>query len=317
LTDQERQADIALLAGIAAGEHAAIIQYMTHRFYAGEGDIGCEVEEIARREMLHWKWINEHIRELGGEPALERGPINIAGPDVASMMQADVELEEHCMREYEQAIAKTSNPALKRQFEHHLRDERGHREDFAKLVIEAREQAASGAEPHVPTEEEQAIIAMLNSGVAQEYAAVLQYLHQSMATDDLKVSRATLNVAIEEMKHMAQLADEVVPLGGTPAVEPDVVKIDTDDAGRLKTNVADEDAAGQLYQSQIDSLATAGKPEISDLLALIRDQETFHRETFEDLLRHAQAGAEDSTPPPKPQGPMLTVGSLLGQPQDQ
>lgn len=315
MTEQERQADLTLLQKLAEGEHAAIVQYMTHRFYAGEGEIGCEVEEIARREMLHWKWLNERIRELGGQPHLSRGEVNRSGPAIADMMRANVELEIHCAKEYEDAIGQTANPVLKRQFEHHLRDEIQHRAAFEKLVTEAEEMAEQGAPAHVPTEEEQAIIALLNTGAEHEYGAVLQYLHQSHATDDLKMSQTMLNVAMEEMKHMALFADEVAEMGGHPSVEHSPVAIENTDGARLQADIDDEAGALEMYQGQIDRLRALGRQDLADVLEYIRAQEAFHLEDFQELkkkLDEAEPGAEQEAV----KAPGLTVGSLLGQQQN-
>ena len=44
---------IALLNQDLEGEHGAIIQYLTHAYAIGEGEMACEIEAIAREEMRH------------------------------------------------------------------------------------------------------------------------------------------------------------------------------------------------------------------------------------------------------------------------
>jgi len=68
---------IALLNEDLEGEHAAIIQYLTHAYAMGEGEMACEIETIAREEMRHLDWLAETIVELGGVPSLERGEMRI------------------------------------------------------------------------------------------------------------------------------------------------------------------------------------------------------------------------------------------------
>lgn len=315
MTDEQRQADLQLLAELAAGEHAAIVQYMIHRFYSGEGEIGCEIEEVARREMVHWKWLNERIVQLGGSPALERGEMMIGGPSLADMIRKDVELEEHCIQEYTVAIERTSNEVLKRQFRMHLADEQRHRETFMELLREAEELQDSGEAPHTPTEQEESFIRMLNGNVGHEYGAVLQYLHQSHATKDIEVSRATLNAAIDEMKHISWFADAVVELGGDPVMEPaEVVRADTDE-GRMQANIQDEAHARQMYAEQIARFQEAGREDLAELVTFVRDQETFHLEDFQHLLEQVKEAGDIQASEEEVKKLRLTVGSLFGEPQ--
>lgn len=316
MESQSREADKVLLKNLIAGEHAAIIQYMMHRFYAGEGEIGCEIEEVARREMIHWKWLNERLAAIGGQPVLDRGEMNIGGPDLVNMLQRDVELEVHCIKEYEDAILATQDPVLKRQFTHHLEDEKRHKETFEHLVQEAMEMEATGAPEGEPTAENRRMIEMLNQDVSHEYGAILQYLHQSHSTRDLEMSQTMLNAAMDEMKHMALMSDEVVELGGHPHLEPaPVVVADSDEEG-LKANIEDERNAQDLYESQIREFKSFDRSDLADLMVFIRQQENFHWEDFKHLLSKKMEALEKSSDPEEFRKLQLTVGSLLGKEQN-
>ncbi len=59
------------------GEHGAIIQYLTHAYAMGEGDMACEIEALAREEMRHLDWLAETVVELGGVPSLKRGTMRM------------------------------------------------------------------------------------------------------------------------------------------------------------------------------------------------------------------------------------------------
>ena len=48
---------IELLTKDLQDEHAAIIQYLTHAYAMGEGELACEIEAIAREEMRHFDWL--------------------------------------------------------------------------------------------------------------------------------------------------------------------------------------------------------------------------------------------------------------------
>ena len=68
---------IELLNHDLEGEHGAIIQYLTHVYAMGEGEMACEIEALAREEMRHLDWLAETIVELGGVPTLERGEMRM------------------------------------------------------------------------------------------------------------------------------------------------------------------------------------------------------------------------------------------------
>jgi len=74
---------IALLNQDLEGEHAAIIQYLTHAYAMGEGEMACEIEAIAREEMRHLDWLAETIVSLGGTPNLKRGDTRMSGESVS------------------------------------------------------------------------------------------------------------------------------------------------------------------------------------------------------------------------------------------
>lgn len=315
----EKQKDRELLRELIAGEHAAIVQYMAHRYYFGENEIGAEVEEVARREMLHWKWLNERLVQIGGQPVLDRSEMDLERKSAVEMLQADVELEIHCAEEYTRAIEMTDDPALKRQFQHHLRDEYRHKAIFEHLVEEATEAEEKGETLVADTpEEKNEIINQLNRGVSHEYGAVLQYLHQSHATKDLPLSQSLLNAAIDEMKHISLLADEVVEMGGKPTLHPAPYVTSESDQQRLRDNIEDEQAARLMYAEQMETFSASGRHDLNELINFIRDQETFHLEDFEDLLEQRAPALASELEPGQTQQLKLTVGSLLGlQPDNQ
>jgi len=97
---------IALLNQDFEGEHAAIIQYLTHAYAVGEGEMACEIEAIAREEMRHLDWLAETIVELGGVPSLKRGKMRIDGESVTNWMKNDMLLEEDAINPYKEHIKK-------------------------------------------------------------------------------------------------------------------------------------------------------------------------------------------------------------------
>ena len=79
----DKDRNIALLNHDLEAEHGAIIQYLTHAYAMGEGEMACEIEAIAREEMRHLDWLTETIVKLGGIPSLERRGMRMGGKAVA------------------------------------------------------------------------------------------------------------------------------------------------------------------------------------------------------------------------------------------
>ena len=95
---------IELLNQDLQDEHGAIIQYLTHAFSMGEGEMSCEIEAFAREEMRHLDWLAETIVELGGQPCLKRGTMNTTGKTPSEWMAEDVKLEQDAIDNYTEHI---------------------------------------------------------------------------------------------------------------------------------------------------------------------------------------------------------------------
>ena len=119
-------------------EHGAIIQYLTHAYAMGEGEMACEIEAIAREEMRHLDWLAETIVELGGQPSLKRGTMNMAGKAVPEWMANDVGLEEGAITNYKKHIEMIDDPKVKRLLKRILSDEQAHHGDFLHFVDKAK-----------------------------------------------------------------------------------------------------------------------------------------------------------------------------------
>ena len=95
---------IALLNKDIEDEHGAIIQYLTHAYAMGEGEMAREIEALAREEMRHLDLLAETVVELGGKPSLERGKMIMTGKAVTAWMKNDVKLEEGAIAQYKEHI---------------------------------------------------------------------------------------------------------------------------------------------------------------------------------------------------------------------
>src|SRR4030042_854338 len=119
-------------------EHGAIIQYLTHAYAIGEGEVACEIEAFARDEMRHLDWLAGTIVSLGGPPSPERGTMNKAGKTVPAWMANDVSLEEGAIKNYTAHIKLIDDPVVKRLLRRILADEKAHRDKFEHFVEKTR-----------------------------------------------------------------------------------------------------------------------------------------------------------------------------------
>ena len=273
---------IALLNNDIEGEHGAIIQYLTHAYAMGEGEMACEIEAMAREEMRHLDWLAETVVELGGVPSLERGTMRMDGESVADWMGRNVLLEEGAISQYKEHIEAVDNPKIKRLLKRILSDEESHHGDFEHFVEKARRE---GAKDLRGTRTDR-IVKALNWGIEHEYTVVLQYLFQSYMTANEEAKEELQDQAINEMQHMGWLAEKLVDISSNPAMEHTEVDRSTKTADMLRADIRIE----QEVAAEYDRLAKeAGDPDLRDLLIRLRDHEVYHAEVFSDLLEEEES----------------------------
>ena len=189
---------IALLNEDLEGEHGAIIQYLTHAYAMGEGEMSCELEAIAREEMRHLDWLAETIVELGGFPSLKRGKMRMDGSSVADWMKNGVLLEEDAIAPYRKHIELMDDPRIKRLLRRILADEESHHADFKHFAGKAQRKGAKD----IRGSHTDRITRALNWGIEHEYTVILQYLFQSYQTTSKEAKKELEDQAINEMQHL-------------------------------------------------------------------------------------------------------------------
>ncbi|MDY6917566.1 MAG: ferritin-like domain-containing protein [Chloroflexota bacterium] len=277
----EKKDIIALLNQDLEGEHGAIIQYLTHAYAMGEGEMACEIEAIAREEMRHLDWLAEAIVELGGVPSLERGPMRMKGESVVEWMGNNVLLEEDAMNPYRQHIEAIDDPKVKRLLRRILSDEEAHHAKFEHFVEKAKKEGAKD----VRGDRRDKVAEVLNWGIEHEYTVILQYLFHSYVSPDKEVKRQMEDQAINEMQHLGWLAEELVDGGGHPRVEHLEVDQSTKAADMLRADIKIERQVADRYDHAAKEVEDPG---LRDLLIRIRDHEIYHAEVFSDLLKERE-----------------------------
>jgi len=263
------------------GEHAAIIQYLTHAYAMGEGEMACEIEAIAREEMRHFDWLAETIVSLGGSLSLERGEMRMGGTSVAEWMKNNVLQEEDAVAMYDEHIKAIGDPKIKRLLKRILSDEKSHRGDFEHFVGKAQKEGAKD----LRGSRQDSVAQVLNWGIEHEYTVILQYLLHSYMTSNDEVKEEMQDQAINEMQHLGWLSEEMVDGGGTPRIEHTEVDKSPKTADMLRADIKIERKVAAEYDRAAKEIEKAG---LKKLLLRIRDHEVYHAEVFDDLLREEE-----------------------------
>jgi len=269
---------IALLNQDLEGEHGAIIQYLTHAYAMGEGEMACEIEAIAREEMRHLDWLAETIVELGGVPSLERGKMRMGDKSVADWMRNNVLLEDDAIVLYSEHIKLIGDPKIKRLLERILSDEESHHRDFEHFVNKAQKKGVKDLRGN----RQDKVTQTLDWGIEHEYTVILQYLLHSYKTTNDEVSKEMQDQAINEMQHLGWLSEEMVSGGGNPRIEHTEVDRSTKTADMLRADIKVEKEVAYGYDRAAREVE---EPDLKRLLLRIRDHEAYHAEVFNDLLK--------------------------------
>ena len=274
---------VTLLNQDLEGEHGAIIQYLSHAYAMGEGEMACEIEAIAREEMRHLDWLAETIVELGGTPSLKRGEMRMGGQLVADWMRNDVLLEEDGIALYKEHIKAIDDPKIKRLLQRILSDEESHHGDFEHFAEKAQREGTKD----VRGSRSDRVVQTLNWGIGHEYTVILQYMFQSYMTTNPEVKKQLEDQAINEMQHLGWLAEKIVDISGNPRIEHTEVDQTTRTADMLQADINIEREVAAEYDR---AAKETEDPKLKELLLRMRDHEIYHTEVFSDLLRGEEPG---------------------------
>lgn len=302
---------IGLLNEDVRDEHGAIILYLRLAYALGEGELGAEVEAIAREEMRHFKWLSEEVVRLGGLPATDRANVGAGETEPAAMMRAAIAAEEEAAATYEAHAKAVGVPSIAGLLRRIAVDERAHLATFQKLLAKLEAAAPEAGAPAEPPAEAAAQVPAeaLQQDVALEYTTLLQYLQQSFLTPHCGLSKDLLDQAVVEMTHMGWIAEYLAEQGIPPVLEHGAVDTNPDPEHILQANIQTEVDVEEAYRRQ---LAAAQDPGLRALLQRVLDHSEYHEVHFRELLSGLQAERE----PAARTATGWTVGSLLGRKQE-
>lgn len=136
-------------------------------------------------------------------------------------------------------------------------------------------------------ENQDRILQMLNSALAQEHACQIRYLtHAAVVTGPYAeaVAARLKEIAEDEKTHAMQLRDRITALAGTPTME--ISTKDLIPATTLKdillVNIAEEVAAIKMYRTILDSVGRDGAILYETIEDILKDEQQ-HKEELERL----------------------------------
>ena len=264
-------------------EHGAIIQYLNHAYGIGEGEMACEIEAMARDEMRHLDWLAETIVELGGTFSLERGTMRMGDALVTDWMKNDVRLEEGAIVQYKEHINLIDDAKIKRLLQRILSDEEAHHGKFEHFVEKAQKKGTKD----VRGSRQDKTAQTLNWGIEHEYTVILQYLLHSYMSSNEEAKEQLADQAINEMQHLGWLAEELVGGSGNPKIEHIEVDRSNKPADRLRADIEIEKEVAEAYDQ---AAKETEDPDLRKLLHRIRDNEIYHIDIFNDLLKEEEEG---------------------------
>ena len=277
----DKEKIVALLNQDLQDEHGAIIQYLTHAYAMGEGEMACEIEAFTRDEMRHLDWLAETIVELGGTPSLERGKMLMGGETVSDWMGNNVKLEEGAIKQYKEHISLIDDPKIKRLLKRILSDEESHHGSFEHFAEKSQRKGMKD----VRGSRQDRTTRMLDWGIEHEYTIILQYLLHSYMTPNQEAKKQLEDQAINEMQHLGWLAEEMVGSGGNPRIEHTEPDQSTKTADMLRADIKIEKEVAAAYDRYAKETED---PDLKKLLLRIRDNEIYHVDVFNDLLKEEE-----------------------------
>ncbi len=261
----DRVETIQLLNQDIYGEHDAIVHYLTQAFTVSH-QYGPQIEQIARDEMRHLKWLAHSVVALGGTPDLAI-PTMRSTNSIRQAMEQDIEAEIQAIEQYLDHIEKIPDPRIQRLIERIVVDERDHYRQFGEL-LDQQQGEAWGAER---LEDDVASVAhQLRTLVVTEYQAVLGYLMEFFIRQHQRAMGMDYEErAIDEMKHLGWVAEQLARFG----VVPPLGKSGTSGDG---PQIIDENREQSRYVA-VRRWAKDGHPELLPLLDRIMAHEQYQR----------------------------------------
>ena len=208
----DRREQVRLLNQDIIGEHDAILHYLTHAWTVAY-QFGPQIEQIAKDEMRHLKWLAHTIVALQGVPGLSTPPVNPRA-SLEEALESDINAEKVAIAQYKEHIAAIADRGVHDLLQRIVVDE----EDHLRLFHGFRDRQHGkpwGQENSSESVNDAA--GKLQLLVSIEYQQVIGYLFSSF----IGIHRRSVGMddedrAIDEMKHLGWIGQQMANLGQSP-----------------------------------------------------------------------------------------------------
>ncbi len=208
----DRREQVRLLNQDIVGEHDAILHYLTHAWTVAY-QFGPQIEQIAKDEMRHLKWLAHTVVALQGVPDLSIPPV-IARAFLDEALESDIKAEMVAIARYREHITIIADRRVQDLLQRIVVDE----EDHLHLFHGFRD--SQHGEPWGvgnPTESVEDTASRLQLLVSMEYQQVIGYLFSSfIGIHRRSVGMGDEDYAVDEMKHLGWIGQQMANLGQTP-----------------------------------------------------------------------------------------------------
>jgi bacterioferritin len=146
----------------------------------------------------------------------------------------------------------------------------------------------------------EAIIAMLNEDLKGEHAAIVQYLRHAYSMGEGEMACEIEAIARDEMRHLDWLAEQIVELGGEPALDRGEMTIGGDTIAEwMQRDIGLEKDAIALYEEHIEAI---DDPKIKRLLRRILSDEVAHQNDFKHFVEKSKREGMEPVAPLEAKG---------------
>ena len=140
-------------------------------------------------------------------------------------------------------------------------------------------QSQSDSAGKKPALDRKALVDLLNEDLAREYQAIIAYVVYSQVLKGasyMSIAKELESHAGDELQHALIIAKQIDYLGGTPTVNPKVVKLSDDPKALLRFDLENEAETIQNYRVRVRQCETLGEFAMSEHIREILKQEQEH-----------------------------------------
>lgn len=124
------------------------------------------------------------------------------------------------------------------------------------------------------------LVNLLNGDLAREYQAIIAYVVYSQVlkgAEYMNIAEELEKHAKEELEHAITIAKQVDYLGGTPTVQPELVKSTDDNKEMLRADLNNENQTVKNYRQRVRQCEQLGEYAMAELIREILIDEQDHQ----------------------------------------